>query len=825
LVNFAGLNQNCEMKTNPIFAYQTIGFIIIAFFLSISLKAQVIDTVFSESGPILIYASANAGVPLIDATQLNANPDSIVDAYGNVTKLLFNQNNQLESITDASNHSTRYSYDSNNRIAGETYATGRSKQYQYNSKGMVSAVIDVYGDTTFLYYNEDDRLVKRDYPGDNDVEIEYNPKGQINRVTFGDSFLTYDYQIDGRVSSINQNGAITNYSYDDEKNIRKIQYPSGRIVEESRDDQGRITGIRDGESVDILPDQANSEYVDSLLKSNIVATYKYEETSDRITEQTNSRTGIRTQIAYDEENRIQAITHGNNAAFNAAYDENGNLLNQENLSMPSQSQYYAYDSLNRVTGYKKGFPKGGEVTNPIEEQQFKYGAYNNRVESGVDSVKTTYTTNEFNGYKNIQIGDSTINLKYDYGDNLIEDARYYYLFDVENRLKKVAKNNGIPFSDIIVEYAYDALGRRMQSTIDGKTTYYIYDEDRIIEEQDQNGNTIASFLYNSSNGNLISMRRDNRDYYYHYDTQGSIIALSDSSGQVVERYNYKADGTMSIDFVMGKLTYSMVGNPYTYGGLRLDQETYLYQNNSTFFHPELGRTLSKNRVGYYKNPAEITPPGQSNLFFKDLDPTIKLRRRIGLGSTEEKALINWAESASGNNAYHFHTGIELMDRVELESTKCDCLEELVVVSHGWGWPRTKGYDVEGGIYGSYWINGFLGEIPPNRQGDNFTISELARDIKDLDRSVKTGKTKFCESCHITLTGCRVGSVGNFVYRLAAVTGCTVVSSHGGCSGKTAPLFTSGPNSLKEKRTGDWKGFSITYPDGRQVKLRTTMRLW
>lgn len=825
------------MKIRRLHYYSITFFIVLQLVFTTHLLAQFTDTippidtirVNSEVSPtdgLTISVSGNAAIGVMNDSLLLLNPDSIADAYGNVTKLLFNKNKQLESITDASNNITEYSYDQKNRIAGETYPTGRSKSYIYNSRGLVGAVIDVYGDTTHLYYNKDNRLVKRDYPGDNDVDIEYNPKGRINRVTFGDSFLTYDYNVDGRVSSINQNGAIVNYSYDDENGIRKIQYPSGRIIEEARDGQGRITNIRDGEFLDVLPDQANSEYVDSILNSNIVAAYKYDKTSDRITEKVNNRTGVRTQIAYDVENRINAITHGNIAAFNSVYDENGNLLSQENLSMPTQSQYFTYDSLNRVTGYKKGFPRAGEITNPIEEQQFKYGAYNNRIETGVDSANiTTYTTNAFNGYKQITIGDSIINLKYDYGDNLIEDARYYYLFDVENRLKKVAKNNGIPFSDMIAEYEYDALGRRIQATIDKKTTYFFYDEDRIIEEQDQEGNTLVSYVYDSATGDVISMNRDNQDYYYHYDTQGSVIALSDSAGQVVERYNYKADGTMSIDFLMGDLTYSMVNNPYTYGGLRLDRETYLYQYNSTFFHPELGRTLSKNRVGYYQNPAEIKPPGQSNLFFQDLNPSIKQRRRIGMGSTEEKTLLNWAESASGNNAYHFNSGVELMDRLELESTKCNCLEELVVISHGWGWPRTKGHDVEGGIYGSYWINGFLGKIPPNREGDDFTISELAREIQDLDRSVKIGKTKFCESCHITLTGCRVGSVGNFVYRLAAVTGCTVISSHGGCSGKDAPLFSSGPNSLKEKRTGDWKGFSITYPDGRQKKLRTTMHLW
>ena len=95
---------------------------------------------------------------------------------------------------------------------------------------------------------------------------------------------------------------------------------------------------------------------------------------------------------------------------------------------------------------------------------------------------------------------------------------------------------------------------------------------------------------------------------------------------------------------------------------------------------------------------------------------------------------------------------------------------------------------------------FLGDFPPNRKVTaKVSVSKRARQLKDLKQALLSKKINFCTTCHITLTGCRIASTGNFVTRLAVMTGCTVLAAHGGCAGTTAPLFTSGPKTLKEKK--------------------------
>ena len=56
-------------------------------------------------------------------------------------------------------------------------------------------------------------------------------------------------------------------------------------------------------------------------------------------------------------------------------------------------------------------------------------------------------------------------------------------------------------------------------------------------------------------------------YYNLFDSLGSVIGLTDSSGSLVEAYRYNVYGQ--------PLQASTVGNPYMFTGRRFDSETGL----------------------------------------------------------------------------------------------------------------------------------------------------------------------------------------------------------------------------------------------------------
>lgn len=98
----------------------------------------------------------------------------------------------------------------------------------------------------------------------------------------------------------------------------------------------------------------------------------------------------------------------------------------------------------------------------------------------------------------------------------------------------------------------------------------------------------ANWLLNS----IPSPTSPTEQYYFHYDGIGSVVALSDSSGQTVEKYAYDVFGTNLIR------STSPVGNPYLFTGRRFDNETKLYYYRARYYSPYLGRFLQTDPVGY-----------------------------------------------------------------------------------------------------------------------------------------------------------------------------------------------------------------------------------
>ena len=104
-----------------------------------------------------------------------------------------------------------------------------------------------------------------------------------------------------------------------------------------------------------------------------------------------------------------------------------------------------------------------------------------------------------------------------------------YTYDQKNRLVRVT---GTP--EGTVDYTYDALGRRVSKVVNGTATQYLYDGLNLIAELDASGDAIAWYVYTLNVDEPLARVEADRDiYYYHADILGSIVALTDGSGDVV----------------------------------------------------------------------------------------------------------------------------------------------------------------------------------------------------------------------------------------------------------------------------------------------------
>ncbi len=112
-------------------------------------------------------------------------------------------------------------------------------------------------------------------------------------------------------------------------------------------------------------------------------------------------------------------------------------------------------------------------------------------------------------------------------------------------------------------------------------TGYFYDGARIIEENSAVGP--ATYVYGHDLDELLTMDRDGQSFYYHQDALLSVVAVTDSSANVKERYAYDAYGRVTVTDGAGvpvPLTawgtpHSAIANSYMFTGRQLDAETAL----------------------------------------------------------------------------------------------------------------------------------------------------------------------------------------------------------------------------------------------------------
>ena len=138
-------------------------------------------------------------------------------------------------------------------------------------------------------------------------------------------------------------------------------------------------------------------------------------------------------------------------------------------------------------------------------------------------------------------------------------------------------------------FAYDALNRRISKTINGTTTWYLYDGQDIIQEISATGaktNYVRTLRIDEP---LTRIHADGTIRHYVGDRLGSVIALADDNGAIRTTYAYDPFGNVTV-------TGEASDNPFQYTG-RENDGTGLYYYRARYYSPELQRFISQDPIG------------------------------------------------------------------------------------------------------------------------------------------------------------------------------------------------------------------------------------
>jgi RHS repeat-associated protein len=198
------------------------------------------------------------------------------------------------------------------------------------------------------------------------------------------------------------------------------------------------------------------------------------------------------------------------------------------------------------------------------------------------NVARPYSVNGLNQYATVGPNGYT----YDRNGNLTSDGVNSYVYDAENRL--VSRTTG---GAAAVSLAYDPNGRLWQVSSAAGTTRFLYEGDRLTSEYDGAGNLLRSYFHGPGPDEPLVWYELAGTYsrrFLHADHQGSIVAVSDASGNKIAINAYDAWGVPNAGNV-GRFGYT--------GQVWLP-ELGMWYYKARIYSPMLGRFLQTDPIGY-----------------------------------------------------------------------------------------------------------------------------------------------------------------------------------------------------------------------------------
>ncbi|MCT4642643.1 MAG: hypothetical protein N4A33_10155 [Bacteriovoracaceae bacterium] len=401
-------------------------------------------------------------------------------------------------------------------------------------------------------------------------------------------------------------GSTLNYTYNDEGIKTATNTPYGNFSY-SYDNANRLTGITNhkGESFGFIYDNANR-----LKQIN--------------------RPGSKTVISVDDNGFLTNIDHlktNNNPISQFAYTRDA-LGNRTSVTNTFGSKNFGYDNLNQLTS-----ASNSEASGDYLNEVFTYDNLGNRLSSSSGSYnydpKKARITSDYK-YNYVHDNDGNLTIRQDKA-NTTNFTNYNY--NSENQLTSIEEytNNSLIKTH---SYFYDAVGRRYKKEItdhiNTSNSYerkYIYDNQEILSELDEDDNTLAVYTHSMLRTDDV-LAVDVKDtkiaslgsYFFTKDAIGSISEIVDSSGSLIQRYVYSSFGKVLkiADSAGSDITSNpLIKTSYGFTNREHDESGLMYFR-ARYMMNEIGRFMQEDPVsGRLINPSSVV-----NLYLYALNNSI-----------------------------------------------------------------------------------------------------------------------------------------------------------------------------------------------------------
>ncbi len=516
------------------------------------------------------------------------NPTTVTDPLGGVTTTAYDAVNNVVKQTDADKRATAYGYDKLDRLTEVTAPDGAVTTYGHDTAGNVTERTDANGHVTTYGYDAARRLTSVTDPLQRETTYAYDaagnltkkttprgstgytydPRGLLTKVDYSDSTpdATFGYDDAGQLTARANSKISEDFVYDAVGNLTKTRgfaytydaagqmltrkYSDGNTITYTYDNDGRTaTMLADGKTTTYAWDPAGN-----LTRSALPNT----ETEDR---------------AYDRAGRLTAVT---SAKAGTTVTKTAHTLSPAGLPTHVDITRAGVGT----TGYDLTYDTAGRLTSGCFPQpwvagcaasratSYTYDKVGNRLTSTLGTTSTSYAYDAADQLTSTTTGTTTTAYDYDAEGNQTKKGADTYTYDLAGQIS-AATVGGTTYT-----YDHDASGNQVATLKDGAVTHRTqWDPNAplpiLATEYDSAWTIKQSFRYDPLGQPTSVKTGTGALFYYHHDTQGSPVDVTNSTGTLYQRWAYDPFGTR----VLGTVTGGAPASPPSYTGARYETTT------------------------------------------------------------------------------------------------------------------------------------------------------------------------------------------------------------------------------------------------------------
>jgi len=580
---------------------------------SLSASASTDDPTDFPGGSFTATPSGSTLTGGADGSGNNGHPPSLATPL--VTVYSYDMLDGLTQVIQGL-QSRAYVYDSLGRLKTATTPESGAVNYTYNDSGTTATRTDARGVITNYSYDGLNRLYQLSYTtawttavATPSVTFTYGTSpasynnGRLSTMSDGVGGEAYGYDRLGRTISLTKTIGATNYplayAYNLASELTSVTYPSGRVVAQSFDNIGR-TGQITSSGVNYLTVASSNGYnasgqiLSATYGNSVAAAFGY-----------NARLQLAT-LAY-----AKSGTNLFSLAYNYGSGNNGQIQSITDNVDNGRTVNYTYDAWSRL----KTAATVGSTAYPGWGLSWSYDRYGNRKQQTVTAGSNMPTNSVTPSATTNRITDA--GYAYDLAGNMTSDGSNTLTYDAENRVTNSA-NGGSAGA-----YVFDGNSLRVQKTVSGATTVYIFSGTKVIAEYGSGAapsSPSKEYLYAGSQ--LLATLTGppaSATAVYHIADHLSPRATTDSSGNIV-----------------GQQAHFPFGEDWYASSSTTKFRFTSYERDSESGNDYALMRTSVNRLGRFSSPdlfaGSISDPQSLNRYAYAFNDSINLIDPLGLDS-------------------------------------------------------------------------------------------------------------------------------------------------------------------------------------------------